>query len=162
MSFGQVGKNWKNKCVISLVQSEKCTEELCPKCVHVLVLWMSKHELTLVPRIKYNVTCLGWVDIVFCIVDHNGNMKQFKYLTLFIFSSNSGNFTCSNSWRWTKPGIVHNIKKIHFKLQGFGLHIILIVGTKLQPFFVTCNSYLLVVNMKIQYVWCFELFGPKK
>ena len=73
----------------------------------------------------------------FFIVDHKGSMKQFKYLTLLIFSSNSGNFTCSNSWRWTKPGIVHNIKKIHFKLQGFGLHIILIVGTKVAA--ILCN-----------------------
>ena len=29
---------------------EKCAEELCPKCL--LVLWMSKHKLTLVPQTK--------------------------------------------------------------------------------------------------------------
>ena len=30
---------------------EKCTEELCPKCLP--VLWTSKHKLRLVPQIKY-------------------------------------------------------------------------------------------------------------
>ena len=29
---------------------ERCAEELCPKCL--LVLWMSKHKLTLVPKTK--------------------------------------------------------------------------------------------------------------
>ena len=34
----------------SIACPEKCAEELCPKCL--LVLWMSKHELTLVPQTK--------------------------------------------------------------------------------------------------------------
>ena len=34
--------------VFNILLVEKCAEELCSKCLH--VLWMSKHEPTLVPQ----------------------------------------------------------------------------------------------------------------